>query len=155
MRIALVVGALLVAAPVWADGIVKEDAGLRYRVPKDWTRVPAPSDMRAAQYRVPGADGLDAELVLFFFGVGQGGGADANLERWYSQFSQPDGSASRDKAVVTRRTVNTLAVTAVDLSGTYTPTRRGGPAQAKPGQRMLAAVIEGEGGPWFVRQFLS
>jgi hypothetical protein len=142
---------MLLAAPAWAETVVKEDAGLRYSVSTDWVRVPAPSDMRAAQYRVPGAEGQDAELVIFFFGLGQGGDAEANLARWYGQFTQPDGSASRDKAVVTIRTVNDLKVTAVDLAGTYTAMRQGGPAQATPDQRMLAAVVEGKGGPWFLR----
>jgi hypothetical protein len=151
MRIAVLVGTVLLAAPVWAETVIKEDAGLRYAVQTDWVRVPAPSDMRAAQYRVPGAEGKDAELVLFFFGKGQGGDAEANLERWYGQFTQPDGSASRDKAVVTIRTVNALKVTAVDLSGTYTAMGRGGPSQAATDQRMVAAVVEGEGGPWFLR----
>jgi hypothetical protein len=154
MRIAVLVGTVMLAASVWAETVIKEDAGLRYKVGTDWVRVPAPSDMRAAQYRVPGADGTegkDAELVIFFFGEGQGGDAEANLERWYGQFTQPDGSASRDKAVVTIRTVNDLKVTAVDLSGTYTAMRPGGVSQPATDQRMLAAVVEGEGGPWFVR----
>jgi hypothetical protein len=151
MRIAVLVGSVFLAAPVWAESVVKEDAGLRYAVRTDWVRVPAPSDMRAAQYRVPGAEGQDAELVLFFFGKGQGGDAEANLERWYGQFTQPDGSASRDKAVVTIKTVNALKVTAVDLAGTYTAMGRGGPSKAAADQRRVAAVVEGEGGPWVLR----
>lgn len=153
MRTTIAVAVLLASATLAADTVVKEDAGLRYRIPTGWVRVPAPSDMRAAQYRVPGADGADAELVLFFFGRGQGGSADANLERWYAQFTQPDGRASRDAAVVTKRTVGALKVTSVDLAGTYSPTpmRVGSPADSQEGARMLAAVIEGEGGPWFLR----
>lgn len=130
-----------------------EDAGLRYTVPQSWQRVPAPSDMRAAQYRIPGATPeADAEVVLFFFGPGQGGTTEANLERWYGQFTQPDGRPSKDAAVVTVRTVNGLKVTTVDLRGTYRaqmrPGEGGGP---KPDTRMLAAAIEGPGGPWFLR----
>ena len=153
MRTALVV-ALLVAGPALAgETVMKEDAGLRYRIPATWLRVPAPSDMRAAQYRVPVDGQPDAELVLFFFGKGQGGGADANLERWYGQFTQPDGRSSRDAAVVTRRTVGTLKVTLLDLAGTYsaTPMRAGNPGTSVEGSRMLAAVVEGDGGPWFFR----
>lgn len=132
-----------------------QDAGLRYQVPASWQRVPAPSDMRAAQYRIDGPTaepGDDAEAVLFFFGPGQGGTTEANLERWYGQFTQPDGKPSRDAAVMTVRTVRGLKVTSVDLSGTYTaqmkPGQGGGP---QPGTRMLAAAIEGAGGPWFLR----
>ena len=68
-----------------------QDAGLRYSVPQTWERVPAPSDMRAAQYKIDGGTlepSDDGELVLFFFGEGKGGTTDANLERWYGQFGQ-------------------------------------------------------------------
>jgi hypothetical protein len=132
-----------------------QDAGLRYSMPQTWERVPAPSDMRAAQYKIegpaPGADD-DAEMVLFFFGEGKGGTTEANLERWYGQFTQPDGKPSKDKAVVTVRTVNGLKVTSVDLSGIYTAQMKPGEGAApRPETRMLAAAVEGPGGPWFFR----
>src|SRR5438093_11369590 len=81
-----------------ADVVRTETAGLRYAVPASWQRVPAPSDVRAAQWRIPRAtaDGEDAELVLFFFGKGKGGGTQENLERWYGQFSEPDGRPPRE-----------------------------------------------------------
>ena len=132
-----------------------QDAGLRYGVPLSWERVPAPSDMRAAQYRIPGptpepAD--DAEAVLFFFGVDKGGTTEANLDRWYAQFTQPDGKPSRDAAVVTVRTVHGLKVTSVDLQGTYTGAQTGAESKGpRSDTRMLAAAIEGPGGPWFLR----
>jgi hypothetical protein len=155
MRIASFVAiALVVATAFAAETTRKEDARLRYAVPTAWTRVPAPSDMRAAQYKIPkaGSDTEDGELVLFFFGTGQGGSADQNLERWYTQFTRPDGKPAKDAAVVTIRTVNGLKVTSVDLSGSYKPAPMGGAAGApKEKWRMLAAVVEGEGGPWFFR----
>jgi hypothetical protein len=133
-----------------------EDAGLRYSVPQNWQRVPAPSNMRAAQYRIDGPTqeaGDDAEAVLFFFGAGQGGTTEANLDRWYAQFTQPDGKPSREAAVVTVRTVDGLKVTSVDLSGTYTAMamKPGAATGPRPDTRMLAAAIEGPGGPWFLR----
>ena len=134
-----------------AESLHTEAAGIRFAVPRDWSRVPAPSDVRAAQYRIPRAagDGEDGELVLFFFGKGQGGSAEDNLTRWYAQFTRPDGRASRDAATVTSRTVRGLRITAVDLPGTYLG---GTPGSApRPGFRLLAAVVEGEGGPWFFK----
>jgi hypothetical protein len=142
------------AAPASAQTARTEAAGLRMTVPKAWTRVPAPSDMRAAQYRVPRAagDGDDAELVLFFFGPGKGGSVQDNLNRWYGQFTPTDGRTSRDAATVATRTVGDLKVTTVDLAGTYAPGPMGGPAAGpKTGYRMLAAIVEGEGGPWFLK----
>ena len=153
MRRALISALLIVPLVAAADVVKKEDAGLRYSLPTSWLRVPAPSDMRAAQYQIPASgEAAAGELVVFFFGEGQGGSADANLERWYDQFTQPDGSASRDAAVITKRTVNGLRITQLDLSGSYAASpRMGATAGAKPGTRMLAAVIEGTGGPWFLR----
>jgi hypothetical protein len=157
MRALPILLCLLVVAPVRAaEPIRTEAAGLRFAHPADWTRVPAPSDMRAAQFRVPKAEGdaQDAEAVLFFFGKGQGGSAQDNLDRWYAQMTQPDGKTSKDAGVVTIKTVKGLKVTALDLPGTYKPMPamgRGGDATPQPGSRLLAAMIEGEGGPWFFR----
>src|SRR5262245_6712029 len=155
MRLAL---ALLVTVASWslapADVVRTQAAGLRFSHPSDWVRVPAPSDMRAAQFRVPkgSGDAEDAEGVLFFFGEGKGGSADDNLERWYGQMTQPDGKASKDAGVVTIKTINGTKVTALDLPGTYKGMPApGAPATAKSGYRLLAAVIEGKGGPWFFR----
>lgn len=135
-----------------AETVRTEAAGLRFSVDKSWTRTPAASDMRAAQFRITRTDGdtEDGELVLFFFGEGKGGSVQENLDRWYGQFTQPDGGSSRDAAVVTMKTVGNLKITAADLTGTY---RGMGPheGQSKPKTRMLAAVVEGPGGPWFLR----
>ena len=113
-----------------------------------------PSDVRAAQWRIPhaSADAVDGELVLFFFGKGKGGSVQDNLDRWYAQVTEPDGRPSRDVGVVTIRTVNGLRVTMLDVPGTYRPAAMGGGAsEPRPGWRLLAAVIEGEDGPWFFR----
>src|SRR5204862_4451323 len=109
----------------------------------------APSDRRAAQFRVPKAesDAEDAEAVLFFFGAGQGGSAQASLDRWYGQVTQPDGKASKDAGTVVIKTVKGMKVTALDLAGTYKGMPAPGtPPAAKSGYRLLAAAIEGPGG---------
>ena len=152
MRYPALALALLLAAPAAAQTVRSEAIGLRFSVPRAWERVPATSDVRAAQFRVPGAGSArqDGEIVLFHFGAAKGGGVQENLDRWYKQFTQPDGKPSRDAAVVTIRTVRGLKVTAVDLAGTYTAQMGPGDAAApRPDYRMLAAVVEGEGGPWF------
>lgn len=146
--------AVALAVPGGADTLRSEAAGLRFHVPGEWARVPAPSDMRAAQFRVPHTEGdaEDAELVLFYFGEGKGGSADQNLERWTGQFTQPDGKPSKEAGVVVIRTVNGLKETSLDVAGAYQPAQMGGAGgEAKSGWRLLAAVIEGPGGPWFWR----
>jgi hypothetical protein len=147
--------ALAAAAPAAASQAIRsEAAGLRFAVPSEWPRVPAPSDMRAAQFRVPrsGSDPEDGELVLFYFGPGQGGSAEQNVERWTGQFTQPDGKPSKDAATVTIRTVHGLKQTSVEIGGDYKPAPMGGAGGAeKSDWRLLAAVVEGKGGPWFWR----
>jgi len=137
----------VLAAVAGAATIRHEAAGPRFAVPAEWPRVPAPSDVRAAQYRIPRAEGdaKDGELVLYFFGANRGGGVEENLARWYGQFTQPDGRPTKDVAVRTTRKVRGLEVTVVDVSGTYTA-MGGAPA---PNHRLLAAIVEGKGGPWF------
>ena len=137
-----------------ADTVRTEAVGLRFTVPAGWTRVPAASDVRAAQWRIPQAsgDGQEGELVLFFFGKGKGGSAQENLDRWYAQVAEPDGRPSRDAGVVTIRTTNGLRVTSLDLPGTYRPMPAGGGgAEPRAGFRLLAATVEGDDGPWFFR----
>src|SRR5262245_47749621 len=112
----------LVSTAIAADLVRTEAVGLRFGHPADWKRVPASSDVRAAQFVIPraGADTEDAEAILFFFGKGKGGSAQENLDRWYSQFQGSEGHPAKDDAVVTIRTVHGLKVTSVDLAGTYT-----------------------------------
>src|SRR5262249_4883147 len=136
-----VLAALALVAPAFAGDVVRtETVGLRFAVPKAWTRVPAPSDVRAAQWKIPGSGGEGGELILFFFGKGKGGSVQDNVDRWIGQFTEPDGRPARDAAVTTIRTVNGLHVTSVDIAGTYRGAPMGGgSAQPKPDQRMLAA----------------
>jgi hypothetical protein len=122
---------------------------LVYQAPRDWKAVSSTSSMRLAQWSY----GATSEIVLFYFGEGQGGGAEANLERWYSQFEQPDGSSTRDRAKVTKSRSGELAITRVTVSGTYAAPVRPGAAERRkePGYRMIAVVVEGPSGPWFIR----
>jgi hypothetical protein len=70
----------------------------RATVPASWVTAPSTSSMRLAQYTIPGRDSsVSAEVVVYFFGKGQGGNVEANLARWKAQFSMPDGSAVYEK----------------------------------------------------------
>jgi hypothetical protein len=130
-------------------------ADLHFKAPDGWVAEKSSSSMRVAQYKLPKADGdkEDASLVLYYFGVTQGGTAQANIDRWISQMAQPDGSSSKDKARTESLTINGLKITTVDVSGTYT-------AEMAPGSgsfhndvnyRLRAAVIETPKGNYFVK----
>src|SRR5215831_14713948 len=63
------------------------------------------------------AAAADGEAVVFHFGPGQGGTAAANITRWTSQFTGPDGGPVSPKRETF--TVGGLPVTLVELTGTY------------------------------------
>jgi hypothetical protein len=101
--------------------------------------------MRAATYTVD-----DAECVVYFFGQGQGGGVQANIDRWKGQFSQPGGQPVTPKTA--KRTIHGLPVTTVDLAGNYAGMGpMGGASAPKSGYRMLGAIIENPGGNIFLK----
>ena len=98
--------------------------------------------MRAATYLVD-----DAECVVYFFGQGQGGGVQANIDRWKGQFSQPA------TPKIAKRTIHGLPVTTIDIAGNYSGMAgpMGGAPVAKPGYRMLGAIVENPGGNIFLK----
>jgi len=128
---------------------------LHFKAQDGWVVEQPSSKMRAAQYKLPKAEGdsEDASLVLYYFGPSQGGPPQANIDRWIAQIQQADGSSSKDKAKTDMMTVNGLKITTVDVTGTYT-------AEMAPGSgtthndtnyRLRAAVIETPKGNYFLK----
>ncbi len=109
--------------------------------------------MRAATYTIaPSAgDSASAECVVYFFGAGEGGSVQANLDRWKGQLVAPNGKPTDAK--IAKRTIHGLAVTTIDASGDYTG--MGGPMAAsksvQSNYRLLGAIVEGPGGNVFVK----
>jgi hypothetical protein len=128
---------------------------LRYKVPEGWTVEKPTSEMRFAQYKLPKAagDGEDALLIVYYFGKGQGGTPEANIERWINQVKQPDGSASTDKAKIEKQTVNGLPVTTLDLLGNYSGgmSADSAPQDSKSIYRLRGAIIETPRGSYFAK----
>lgn len=126
---------------------------LKLKAPDGWVSETPSSNMRVAQYKLPGEAG-DASLVVYYFGPGQGGSVDANLERWIGQMQQPDGGSSRAKAKTETTTVNGMNTTLLDVTGTFSAgdmTGGGGSGQAMPNARMRAAVIETPKGAYYIK----
>jgi hypothetical protein len=135
---------LLIAVALLAES----GAGLKWTAPAGW-KAEGQRPMRVATYTIPPAAGDTdpGECILNFFGAGQGGAIDANIDRWKGQFAK----ATEPK--VAKRKINGLAVTTMDVSGEYSG--MGGPmAQqrtSKPGYRLLGAIVEGPEGNLFVK----
>ena len=135
---------------------LKNIAGeLRYKVPEGWATEKPSSDMRFAQYKLPKSegDGEDALLVVYYFGQGQGGPAQANIDRWINQIQQPDGRPSKEKAKTEALTINGLSVNTVDVTGNYSGgmSPDSAPANNKSIYRLRAAVIDTPKGSYFVK----
>jgi hypothetical protein len=128
--------------------------GLQWTAPTGW-KAQAERPMRAATYLVPASSGEkdNGECGVYYFGQGQGGSVQANLDRWIGQFLQADGKPSPKAAKTSSETVHGLKVTTVDVSGTYTgmggPMAGAGPA--KSGYRLLGAIAEGPQGSLFFK----
>src|SRR5215472_3769813 len=87
-------------------------AGLKWTAPAGWKNEGS-RPMRAATYSVPAAAGDQdpAECVVYFFGAGQGGSIEANIERWKGQFLQ-DGHPAN--AQIGKKTIHGLPVTSIE-----------------------------------------
>jgi len=109
--------------------------------------------MRAATYKLPPAPGDQdgAECVVYFFGAGQGGSVQANIELWNGQFTGADGKPANAK--IAKRAVHDLPVTTIEVAGAYSG--MGGPTTTvktvKAGYRLLGAIIENPGGNVFLK----
>jgi hypothetical protein len=143
---------LLLVCPLAAITFAETAAGLKWTAPAGW-KAERPQPMRAATYSVPptGGDTLPAECAVYFFGAGQGGSVQANIDRWKGQFSTADGKPA--VAQVATRTSRGLTITTIETSGSYSGL--GGPVA--PAQhvvqnyRLLGAIVEGGGGNIFVK----
>lgn len=125
--------------------------GLAFSLPKEWEKGTPSSSMRMAQWVLPGPGG-DGELVVFRF-PGGAGGIEANVSRWKGQFQAPEGKTIDDVTITKTIEAGGLKTTFVDVSGTYI-------AAVTPGadekhndadQRMLAAIVEGSGDPFYFK----
>jgi hypothetical protein len=137
-------GAASTASPTSAGG-------LSWTVPKGWTTA-AGSSMRVATYRTPAAPGdkEGAELAIFYFGQGQGGGVDANVDRWFAQISPEPGSRKPSRS---QMNVGDIPVTICAAEGTYSGGMGMGAASSGPqkGFALEGAIAEGPRGSVFLK----
>lgn len=135
------------------SGTGAQAGGLQWGVPEGWAAQPE-RPMRAATYSVPAetGDAEAGECAVFYFGPNEGGGVQANIDRWVGQMKQPDGSSSAAKAK-TQKLDGAVPITLVDLTGTYLATS--GPmmqvSAEKPGFRMMGAIVQGPQGAVFFK----
>lgn len=123
-------------------------AEIEFTIPEGWQSEPPTSDMRLAQATIPGPQG-NGQLAVFYFGPGGGGDVESNIQRWVGQMEPEPGT---EPARQSFETENGFQVTWVDVAGTLLPSTMGtGPTTPQPNSRLLGAVVEGPGGPWFFK----
>ena len=133
------------------------DGQLKFTAPSGWKKVAVTSTMRKAQFVLPKAagDSEDGQLVVYYFGQGQGGTTESNINRWKGMFTTADGKPIGDDAMKRESMqIGGMNVTVVDVIGRYTDQQMGRPVASAPtaqDYRMFAAVIETEEGPWFFK----
>jgi hypothetical protein len=123
-------------------------AGIKWTRPERWG-VDPPRQMRVATYTLPAAEG-DAEggeCAVFYFGTGQGGDLNANIERWVNQFEDPG------KPEQSTEEVGGMKVTLVKVTGTYLSPS--GPMMQSSGKkenyRLMGAIVDGPEGMVFFK----
>jgi hypothetical protein len=112
------------------------DPGLDWDAPSAWSSEPG-RGMRLATYTIPGDKGA-AECAVFYFGPGQGGPVDANIQRWIGEFanaSKPDRSTKK---------VGDFTVNRVRLKGTWASHSMSGGEAGVPiaDHELLGAIVE-------------
>ena len=119
---------------------------VEYDAPPTWRRRASRGGMRWAEFELPGA--RPADLVVFWFGPGGGGGVEANLERWKGQVESPTPAESR-----TLDAGPGITVTTVLAEGTIRSAMGSSPNApvGEPGMALYGAIIECPEGPLFVK----
>ena len=139
------------AHPVPDDSGMLDVGAIAFKVPSKLQVKQPKSSMRRAQLTAQGEAG-PAELVVFFFGPQGAGSTKDNIDRWIGQFTGPDGSSVTD-AKQSSSKVAGFDVTKVDVAGNFVSGMPGAGQTGSPqaGQRMLGAIVETGGGPYYIK----
>ena len=136
------------------DGKPMSIAGITFTPASQWEDF-GPSGMRAACYAYGPLepDTRAANLAVFHFGKGQGGTIEANIDRWISQFSLPDGRDPATAAIRYDRQVGGYPAHVVTLFGIYNEAVRPMSQEkvAREEYRLVAIIVEAPGGNVFFK----
>ena len=129
-----------------AKAVTMELAGGKFvlQAPAEWKQVtPRFPQMTAYEFNYP-ADAKAGEAPVRVTVMSSGGGLEGNLQRWYGQFSQPDGKATKDLAKMETIEVAGQKVHIVKITGTYSGGMAPGgrPAQKKENHMLHSGIID-------------
>lgn len=116
---------------------------LTWTAPAHWQSRP-PSAMRKATFILPGAAaGEQAELAVTAF-PGDVGGNLANVNRWRTQLQLPPIAAAELGSALVHLDAGSLHIDLAELLGPA-------PADGKPRQRVIGAIVPFNGATWFFK----
>jgi hypothetical protein len=136
--------------PTAAGSAQQEPLHITWVDPPAFKRVPPSNPMRKASFVVPrvAGDSEDGELTVFYFGPGQGGSIDANVDRWVKQF----GEVKPSDVKRADREANGLHQHTVELeSGTFSAGMMGGGGKPKDNYGLVGGIVETPSGAYFFK----
>jgi hypothetical protein len=137
-----------------AEEVKLAEGKLTMAAPESWEKKQPRTRIVDVEYGVPAKEAkTDAARLTM---MASGGGVQANIDRWYGQFEQPNNKATKDVAKVEKLELSGLPVHVVDISGKFKDQPRGpfGPTVVKENYRMLGAIIETKNaGTYYVKLY--
>ncbi len=139
-----------------ASKIELADGKIVMTAPDTWKKVQPKSNIVQYEFSAP-ANAKEGDETARITIMGAGGSVEANIDRWYGQFEQPDGKATKDKAKTEKFEAAGQTVHWVDINGNFKDTMGGGPFAGgktviRENHRMLGAIIvTKDGGNYFVK----
>ncbi len=113
--------------------------------PPHWDWVISSSAMRKVQLAVTSQQNghsETADVSFFFFGKGEGGSVQANVERWAKQFTSADGSPAQVETEV--RTIHGVPVTLVSAHGSYSAGMMNTSSEKQSNMALRGAILENQ-----------
>lgn len=128
------------------QAIALADGKLVLKAPAQWKAVPPKSRIVQYEFVAPASESKPENQARITI-MGAGGSIADNIQRWYDQFVQPDGSVTKDKSKAEKIDVAGQTVHIVDIPGTFKDSGGGPFFQQRPPvmrekYRMLGAIIE-------------
>jgi hypothetical protein len=124
--------------------------------PATWKLKETKVPFRLYTFTLPKGEGddRDTEVVVSHTGKGAGGGLKENVTRWQDMFIPPKGKSIEDVTKTEEIKVAGVAVTIVDIEGTYkeksAPFASGGKTTLRPDSRRVNVIFASENGPFFM-----
>lgn len=118
------------------------DGKFQLTTPAGWERKEPASRIVEHEFEAPAAEGDERPGRVTVMGAG--GSIEDNLNRWYAQFTQPDGSSTKEKAGEPEKlSAADQEIMLVDIPGTFLDKPpRAAKGIEREGYRMLGAIIK-------------